>query len=565
MRRFLTGLLLSIFLLTVVFLSLQPNEAEASKDYNNDYPIVLLHGLAGWGRDEVLGYKYWGGFSDYQEELKAAGHEVYTGVVGPFSSNWDRACELYAYIKGGTVDYGLAHSTEYGHARYGRTYPGIYPEWGEINPVTGEINKIHIIGHSMGGQTMRAFIHLLENGCPKEIEITPKEGLSPFFGGGKIWVASATGVSSPHDGATLADSINTYLPFIERLVASVAATVQGGNCLYDFKLDQWGLTRNDGESFSSYADRIWKSNIWRDTTDLSSYDLSTEGAAKLNGWAVASPNVYYFSIANECSYRGWLTGYYYPRFWMNPVLYPTSLLLGRTSNKDWRENDGVCNTISTTGPKVNSTDQIVAYSGEAQKGVWNYLRKESGWDHTAIVGHYLWDAIDIYLKHADLLRSLPTSGHPEYYRPPSQAFPFNGEYFKIINKNSGKVIDVDQFSTLDGARVIQWDYAGTDNQYWKIDPLGDGYYTMTARHSNKVLDISNASSLNGAEAVQWKYLGKENQQWDIKPLEDDSGYYQIIVRHSGKVLDVGSALSGDNIMQWDWSGKDTQKWEIVPK
>ena len=28
---------------------------------NND-PIVLVHGFSGWGRDELLGYKHWGGF-----------------------------------------------------------------------------------------------------------------------------------------------------------------------------------------------------------------------------------------------------------------------------------------------------------------------------------------------------------------------------------------------------------------------------------------------------------------------------------------------------------------------
>ena len=64
----------------------------------NDYPFVLVHGFTGWGRDELLGFKYWGGFNDLQESLNQAGYRTYTGVVGPFASNWDRACELYAYI-----------------------------------------------------------------------------------------------------------------------------------------------------------------------------------------------------------------------------------------------------------------------------------------------------------------------------------------------------------------------------------------------------------------------------------------------------------------------------------
>jgi len=33
-----------------------------------------------------------------------------------------RACELFYYLKGGTVDYGVERSEKYGHSRYGHTY-----------------------------------------------------------------------------------------------------------------------------------------------------------------------------------------------------------------------------------------------------------------------------------------------------------------------------------------------------------------------------------------------------------------------------------------------------------
>ncbi|KAL4106418.1 hypothetical protein PRIC1_004469 [Phytophthora ramorum] len=98
----------------------------------NSYPIVLVHGFGGWGRDEFFGFKYWGGLQgDFQEDLEKQGYSVYTASIGPFSSNWDRACELYAQIKGGLVDYGEKHSAAHGHARYGRNYTALYPPWGE--------------------------------------------------------------------------------------------------------------------------------------------------------------------------------------------------------------------------------------------------------------------------------------------------------------------------------------------------------------------------------------------------------------------------------------------------
>ena len=49
-------------------------------------------------------YRYWGGKNDIEQQLKDRGYQVYTANVGPLSSNWDRAIELYYQIKGGEVD-----------------------------------------------------------------------------------------------------------------------------------------------------------------------------------------------------------------------------------------------------------------------------------------------------------------------------------------------------------------------------------------------------------------------------------------------------------------------------
>ena len=69
----------------------------------NHYPIVMVHGLFGWGGTEVLGLNYWGGFSSLRDILNNAGYEVYTPSIGPVASNWDRACELYDYLANGNI------------------------------------------------------------------------------------------------------------------------------------------------------------------------------------------------------------------------------------------------------------------------------------------------------------------------------------------------------------------------------------------------------------------------------------------------------------------------------
>ncbi|PWZ47633.1 triacylglycerol lipase, partial [Staphylococcus pseudintermedius] len=83
-----------------------------------------------------------------RQDLEENGYNTYEASVSAFGSNHDRAVELYYYIKGGTVDYGAAHAAKYGHSRYGKTYEGIDKDW-----KPGK--KIHLVGHSMGGQTIR--------------------------------------------------------------------------------------------------------------------------------------------------------------------------------------------------------------------------------------------------------------------------------------------------------------------------------------------------------------------------------------------------------------------------
>ena len=133
----------SVVLLIFMALAVTPLRSYAA---GNSCPIIIVHA---WSQQAYNLY-------DIQNFLRGEGFEVYTPAMGPFSSTWDRACELYAQIKGGTVDYGLFHSMKYGHARYGRTYPGMYPEWGTADPATGKIRRAHFIGYCFGGAVVLA-------------------------------------------------------------------------------------------------------------------------------------------------------------------------------------------------------------------------------------------------------------------------------------------------------------------------------------------------------------------------------------------------------------------------
>ena len=87
----------------------------------NEKPVILIPGVFGWGRGEMMNVYYFGMLSgDIQEELKSKNYTVFTTSPGPASSHWDRACEMYAMLKGGIVDYGKGHAHEHRHKQFGR-------------------------------------------------------------------------------------------------------------------------------------------------------------------------------------------------------------------------------------------------------------------------------------------------------------------------------------------------------------------------------------------------------------------------------------------------------------
>lgn len=140
----------------------------------------------------------------------------------------------------------------------------------------------------------------------------------------------------------------------------------------------------------------------------------------------------------------------------------------------------------------------------------------------------------------------------------------SGHVYELVNRNSGKALDVNGGSTADGGDVIQWTWSNGNNQKWRIDNLGNGYYTLTNVNSGKLLDVIGGSTADGGNVIQWSSTGGTNQQWQI--IDNGGGYYRLINRNSGKALDVngGSTADGGDVIQWTWSSGNNQQWTLVP-
>lgn len=283
-----------------------------AKSNSKDYPVIMIPGYFCFGQDTLtaaLGGNVMGGtyYRSFPDQLAPRGVEAYEATIAPFSSNWDRACELYACIKGGRVDYGAAHSAREGHARYGRTYEkGLYPQWDADHPVD-------LIGYSMGAQTAKILASLLQYGNAAERKADPDGCSGLFKGGQKTAVNSVTTVCGTNNGTTFADDIMNFVTLFsgsrettDRLAAAVlelwGVLFQGTGLtfLIDTRMDQWGLAREPGMTSVEYLSNVMQSNMWK-SNDNAFYDMSTIGAKKLNATYKDNTNCYYFAYSAQAS------------------------------------------------------------------------------------------------------------------------------------------------------------------------------------------------------------------------------------------------------------------------
>ncbi|MER5833462.1 non-reducing end alpha-L-arabinofuranosidase family hydrolase [Streptomyces sp. NPDC002130] len=135
--------------------------------------------------------------------------------------------------------------------------------------------------------------------------------------------------------------------------------------------------------------------------------------------------------------------------------------------------------------------------------------------------------------------------------------------YVLVNRNSGKALDVYNLATDDGARITQWTRNDQNQQQWQFVDSGGGYYRIKSRHSGKVLDVHNRSTANGGSIVQWADQNATNQQWRLADSSD--GYVRLISRHSNKALEVQGASTADNanVVQYDDWGGANQQWQLV--
>ncbi|KOX28141.1 glycosyl hydrolase [Saccharothrix sp. NRRL B-16348] len=147
--------------------------------------------------------------------------------------------------------------------------------------------------------------------------------------------------------------------------------------------------------------------------------------------------------------------------------------------------------------------------------------------------------------------------------PASAATVDTSAWYVLVNRNSGKALDVYGLATTDGGRIAQWTRNDGANQQWQFLDSGGGYYRLKSRHSGKVLDVPNSSTADGAAIQQWTDHGGTNQQFRL--ADSDGGHVRLIARHSNKAVEVqgSSTADGANAVQYADTGGNNQQWQLA--
>ncbi|CAL9092124.1 unnamed protein product [Musa textilis] len=340
-------------------------------------PIVLVHGIFGFGKGRLGGLSYFAGAEKKDDR-------VLVPDLGALTSIYDRARELFYYLKGGQVDYGVEHSLQFGHLQFGKIYEqGHYPSWDEHHPV-------HFVGHSAGVQVARVLQQMLAD--------------KAFTGHdtSEDWVLSITSLSGALNGTTRS-YYDGMQPQNGRLLKPICLlqVCRLGVIVYDW-LDAAWLKNYYNFGFdhfrmgwrwtgiSGLADLLSNNTGPFASQDWIVPDLTIQGSIKLNSGLRTFPNTFYFGYATKRTKK--VFGLTVPSsIWgIHPLLVIPVLQMCHWRfphgvppphkdyrDEDWQDNDGALNTISMTHPRlpVEHPSFFVVDDSKChplQPGIWYY-------------------------------------------------------------------------------------------------------------------------------------------------------------------------------------------------
>ena len=139
-----------------------------------------------------------------------------------------------------------------------------------------------------------------------------------------------------------------------------------------------------------------------------------------------------------------------------------------------------------------------------------------------------------------------------------------GRAYRLVNRKSGKVLDVYNFGTANGSNVQQYTWSGAACQKFTFTSVGDGYFSIKDSNSGKLVEVAGLSRIAGGNVAIWGNAGTFPQHWALTQLP--GGYVALINRFSGLAMTVDGASTANeaNVDQDPFLLDNThQHWQLI--
>ncbi|GFY91406.1 alpha/beta-Hydrolases superfamily protein [Actinidia rufa] len=371
--------------------AVKEEERKGSTSADDLPPIVLVHGIFGFGKGRLGSLSYFAGAEKKDERVLVPDLGSLTSVY----DRWVLERQMLMAEEGKLIM--VRNIARFcGHSQLGRIYEqGHYPQWDEDH-------HIHFVGHSAGAQVVRVLQQMLADKTFKGYDNTSEN-----------WVLSITSLSGAFNGTT-----RTYLDGMEpddgwtMKPICLLQLCRLGVIVYDW-LDISLLKAYYNFGFDHF-NMSWKKMGIRGLVDclLGNTgpfasgdwilpDLTIQGSLRLNSHLHTFPNTYYFSYATKRTRT--IMGITVPSsvLRIHPLLFIRVLQMSQWRHppdasppykgyrdEDWWDNDGALNTISMTHPRlpVEHPSQLVVKDSDCQTlqpGFWYYRIVEG--DHILFI------------------------------------------------------------------------------------------------------------------------------------------------------------------------------------
>ena len=181
------------------------------------------------------------------------------------------------------------------------------------------------------------------------------------------------------------------------------------------------------------------------------------------------------------------------------------------------------------------------------------------WTHRVALATLRREADTLLSDQTSSLGELPRKANPEPLVRQTPA----ARYVKLVHVATGKVLAVEHDSAVAEAWIVLAENQMNNARQWKFEQDGD-YYKVVNRHSGKVLDVFHHSYDVGAAIIQYdeKPLDNDNQRWSwIGQEEGQEKARRLQVKSSGLVLDTDD--NGKVIQRQADEQAKSQLWQVI--